>query len=52
MENVNLAGFSIHRLDRTAGSEKLRGEGVCTFVNNSWCAISIIKEVSKFCSLE
>ena len=50
MDNVQLAGFSVHRQDRTATSGKTRGGGVCLFVNNSWCAMSNIKEVSRFCA--
>ena len=50
MDNIQLAGFSVHRQDRTAASDKTRGGGLCLFVNNSWCVKSNIKEVSSFCS--
>jgi hypothetical protein len=36
--------------DRTRASGKTRGDGLCIFVNNSWCTKS--KEVSRFCSPE
>ena len=39
----------MHRQDRTAASGKTRGGGLCLFVNNSRCANSNIKEVSRFC---
>ena len=39
----------MHRQNREAMSGKTRG-GVCLFVNNSWCAMSNIKEVSRYCS--
>ena len=52
MDNIQLPGFSVHRQDRTAASGKTRGGGLCIFVNNSWCAKSNIKEVSRFCSPE
>jgi ribosome assembly protein 1 len=34
-DNIQLAGFSVHRQDRTAQSGKTRGGGVCLFINNS-----------------
>ena len=40
----------MYRQDRTAASGKIRGGGLCIFVNNSWCMIS--KEVSSYCSPE
>jgi ribosome assembly protein 1 len=43
MNNIPLAGFSVHLRDRTATSSKTRGGGVCLFVNNSCCAMSNIK---------
>jgi hypothetical protein len=52
MDNIQLAGFSVHHQDRTAASGKTRGGGLCLFVNNSWCTKSNIKEVSRFCSPE
>jgi hypothetical protein len=48
-ENIELAGFSVHQQDRTATSGKTRGGGVCLFVNNRWCVMSNIKEVSRYC---
>ena len=48
--NMQLAGYSMYRQDRTAASGKTRGSGLCIFVNNSWCTIS--KEVSSYCSPE
>ena len=39
-DNIQLAGFSVHRQDRT--SFLTRGEGLCLFVNNRWCAMSNI----------
>jgi hypothetical protein len=47
-DNIELAGFSMHRQNRDATSGKTRDGGVCLFVNNSWCA----KEVSRYCSPE
>ena len=47
MDNIQLARFSMHQQDRTVTSGKTRDGGMCLFVNNSWCAKSII-EVSKF----
>ena len=35
MDNIELAGFSIHRQNRDATSGKTRGGGECLFVNNS-----------------
>ena len=40
------------RQDRGATSGKTSGGGVCLFVNNSWCAMSNIKEGSRFCAPE
>jgi hypothetical protein len=48
--DIQLAGYTLHRQDRTAHSGKTRGGGLCIFVNNSWCTKS--KEVSRFCSPE
>jgi hypothetical protein len=47
-DNIELAGFSIHRQNRDATSGKTRGGGVCLFVNNSWCAMCNIEEVSRY----
>ena len=52
MDNIHRAGFSVHQQDRAATSGKTRGGGVCLFVNNCWCAMSNIKEVSRYCSPE
>ena len=51
-DNIHLAGFSVHWQDRTAMSGKTRGGSVCLFVNNSWCTMYNIKEVSRYCSPE
>ena len=51
-DNIKMAGFSKHRQDRAAMSHKTRGRGVCLFVNNCWCAMPNIKEVSRYCSPE
>jgi hypothetical protein len=45
--DIQLAGYTLHWLDRTAHSGKTRGGELCTFVNNSWCTKS--KDVSRFC---
>jgi hypothetical protein len=42
MDNIQLAGFMLHRQDRTAASDKTRDGGLCIFVNNSWCTKSNI----------
>ena len=42
----------MHWQTRDANSGKTRGGGVCLFVNNSWCAMSNIKDVSRYCSPE
>ena len=39
----------MHRQNREATSDKTRGMGVCLFVNNSWCTMFNIKEVSRYC---
>ena len=52
MDNIELAGFSMHQQDREATSGKTRVGGVCLFVNNNWCAMSNIKEVLRYCSPE
>jgi hypothetical protein len=49
-DNIELAGFSIQRQNRDAKSGKTRGGGVFNFANNSWCAMSNIKEVLRYCS--
>ena len=52
MDNIQLAGFSMHRQDRTATSCKTRGGSLCLFVNNSWCTKTNMKKISRFCSPE
>ena len=47
IKNIQLAGYTLYRQDRTAASGKIRCGGLYIFVNNSWCTIS--KEVSRFC---
>ena len=47
--NIQVAGYTLYRQDRTAASGKTRGGGLCIFVNNNWCTIS--KEVSSYCGL-
>jgi hypothetical protein len=42
----------MHRQNRDATSGKKRGGGVCLFVKKSWCAMSRIKEFSRYCSPE
>jgi hypothetical protein len=39
MKNIELAGFTLYRQDRTETYGKTRGGGLCIFVNNSWCRI-------------
>ena len=51
-DNIELAAFSVHRQDRAATSGKMRAGGVCLFVNHCWCAMSNIKEVTRYCSPE
>ena len=46
-DNIELARFSMHRQNRDTTSGKMGG-GVCLFVNNSWCAMSNIKKVSRY----
>ncbi|KAK1799610.1 hypothetical protein P4O66_000381 [Electrophorus voltai] len=42
--------FSVHRMDRTADSGKLRGGGVCVMVNNSWCNNANVVTLARSCS--
>ena len=35
--HVNIEGFSISRADRTNDSGKLKGGGMCVFMNEQWC---------------
>ena len=51
-DNIDLAGCFMYRQNREVTSGKTRGGGVFLFVNNSWCAMSNIKEVSKYFSTE
>ena len=48
-DNIQLAGFSVHRQDRTTMSGKTRGGSVCLIVNNSWFVMSNIEEVLRYC---
>jgi hypothetical protein len=48
--DIQLAGYTLYRQDRTAASSKTRGGGLCIFGNNSWCTIS--KEALSYCSPE
>ena len=50
IKNIQLAGYTLYRQDRTAASRKTLGGGLCIFVNNNWCMKS--KEVRRFCSSE
>ena len=52
MDKIQLAGFTLHRQDRTAASGKTRGIGLRIFINNNWCTKSNIKEVWWFFSPE
>lgn len=45
---VTLGGFNIIRSDRTAQSGKMRGGGVCFYINDRWC--TIIKIHQKICT--
>jgi hypothetical protein len=42
----------VHQQNRDAASGKTRGGGMCISVNNSWCAMSNIKDVLRYCSPE
>ena len=48
-DNIELSGYSMLRQDRNATSGKTSGD-VCLFVNNSWYAMSNVKEVLRYCS--
>ena len=50
IKDIQLAGYTLYRQDRTAASGKTQGGGLCIYVNIRWCMIS--NEVSKFCSSE
>ena len=45
--NIQLDGASA---EQTSG--KTRGGGLCLFINHSWCTMSNIKVVSRYCSPE
>ena len=51
MDSIQLAGFSVHRQDRTAVSRKTRCGVLCLFVNNSCCTKSYSKEAQGFARL-
>ncbi|KAK1788609.1 hypothetical protein P4O66_002686 [Electrophorus voltai] len=42
--------FSVHCMDKTVNSGKLRGSGVCVMVNNSWCNNSNVVTLACSCS--
>jgi hypothetical protein len=48
-DHLELTIFSVHRQDKAATSGKTGGGGLCLFVN-CWCAMSNIKEVSRYFS--
>ena len=48
--HVNIEGFSIFRADRTNDSGKLKGGGLCVFVNDQWCHPNNITIKYKSCS--
>ena len=41
--NIQLAGYTLHRQDRTAESGKTRGGGLCIFINNKSQAIARLR---------
>ncbi len=48
---IELAGFSVHRSDRTKElTGKSRGGGVCFYINNSWCDERNLHSIKSFCS--
>ncbi len=48
---IELTGFSVHRSDRTKElTGKIRGGGVCFYINNSWCDERNIHSIKSFCS--
>lgn len=47
-EEVTLDNFILIRSDRTTGSGKMRGGGVCLYINNRWC--NNIKVHHRMCS--
>jgi hypothetical protein len=48
--NIQLAGYTLYRQDRTETSGKTRGGDYLLLVNNTWCTIS--KKVSSCCALK
>ena len=48
--HVNIAGFSIFRAERTNDSGKIKGGGLCVFVNEQWCHPNNIIIQYKSCS--
>ena len=48
--HVNIEGFSIFCADRTIDSGKLKGGGLCVFVNDQWCHPNNITIKHKSCS--
>ena len=48
--HVNIEGFSIFCADRTNDSGKLKGGGLCVFVNEQWCHPNNIAIKHKSCS--
>ncbi len=48
---IELTGFSVHCSDRTKElTGKIRGEGICFFVNNSCCDEKNLHSIKSFCS--
>ncbi len=48
---IELTGFSVHRSDRTKElTGKSRGEGVCFYINNSWCDERNLHSIKSFYS--
>ncbi len=48
---IELTGFSVHLSDRTKElTGKSRGEGVCFYINNSWCDERNLHSIKSFCS--
>ena len=48
--HVNIEGFSIFHANRTNDSGKLKGGGLCVFVNEQWCHLNNITIKHKSCS--
>lgn len=47
---IELAGYTLHRLDRSRDSGKSTGGRLCRYVNNSWCTNT--KAIERHCSLD